>query len=277
MDLYVSLLQSQTMLWLAFFALEILWPADRALPVRSIVRNLAYYVVGLAALLKLQDVAGPWFGALLASCGGGLMPNLISPPKTLLGHLAFGVAFAVTWDIWQYWMHRWQHTSAILWQTHRFHHTDTALNATSQGRNHLLHHALFLIGFVPVLLFWGGMTPHAFAVFLMFRVWGLVNHANVRLNLGRATPWIAGPQWHRIHHSVEPAHRDRNFATFFPFIDKWFGTYYEPKRGEFPATGLTGGDDEGDLVSATTGPLLAWYRSVARWWEASRPAIDAKT
>ncbi len=88
------------------------------------------------------------------------------------------------------------------------------------------------------MLLFGTLSPHAFVAFLLFRCWGFVNHANVRIDFGPLTGVIAGPQWHRIHHSTDPHHRDRNFATFFPFIDRLFGTYYAPAVGEYPATGL---------------------------------------
>jgi sterol desaturase/sphingolipid hydroxylase (fatty acid hydroxylase superfamily) len=54
---------------------------------------------------------------------------------------------------------------------------------------------------------------------------------------GAATPLLAGPQWHRIHHSTQPEHANRNFAAFFPFLDTLFGTYYAPRAGEYPPTG----------------------------------------
>jgi len=31
---------------------------------------------------------------------------------------------------------------------------------------------------------------------------------------------------------------DKNFAAFFPVIDILFGTYYRPRRDEYPRTGI---------------------------------------
>ncbi len=95
----------------------------------------------------------------------------------------------------------------------------------------------------------------------MFRLWGYFNHANIRLNLGVLTPVISGPQWHRIHHSIRPEHRNRNFATFFPVIDIIFGTYYRPAPDEYPETGLSDGDTVGFLQDVTYEPLRVWARS----------------
>ena len=96
----------------------------------------------------------------------------------------------------------------------------------------------------------------------MFRLWGVVNHANLRLNFGIFIPLISGPQWHRIHHSIEPEHQDKNFAAFFPFIDIIFGTYYRPQKDEYPDTGLVEETAESDLWGATFSPLIKWYEMV---------------
>lgn len=86
-----------------------------------------------------------------------------------------------------------------------------------------------------------------------------MNHANIRIGFGPAAIILASPQWHRIHHSSDPRHRDVNFATFFPMIDWLFGTYYQPARDEYPATGLTGGRTASDLHLATIDPLRTWF------------------
>jgi sterol desaturase/sphingolipid hydroxylase (fatty acid hydroxylase superfamily) len=167
----------------------------------------------------------------------------------------------VLWDLWQYWLHRLQHTVPFLWQTHRFHHTETALNATSQTRHHFLSYLLSVIFYLPMLVIFGGQSPPYLAAFVMFRLWGFVNHANVRLNIGLLTPIISGPQWHRIHHSKLLEHQNRNFATFFPFIDVVFGTYYCPRKDEYPVTGLIEEVPVKLLREATIAPFVACYQA----------------
>ena len=107
---------------------------------------------------------------------------------------------------------------------------------------------------------WGSLTPHFAATFLMFRLWGFVNHANTRLDLGFLTPIISGPHWHRIHHSTSAEHYDKNFAAFFPFIDILFGTYYRPHKDEYPPTGIPTHDFSGHLSEATIAPFVGFYR-----------------
>jgi sterol desaturase/sphingolipid hydroxylase (fatty acid hydroxylase superfamily) len=97
----------------------------------------------------------------------------------------------------------------------------------------------------------------------MFRLWGFVNHANLRLHLGPLTALVSNPQWHRIHHSISIEHRDKNFAAFFPVIDIMFGTYYRPHKHEYPATGVAAASRSGDFVQATAGPFLSFRQMIS--------------
>jgi sterol desaturase/sphingolipid hydroxylase (fatty acid hydroxylase superfamily) len=69
-----------------------------------------------------------------------------------------------------------------------------------------------------------------------------------------------GPQIHRIHHSVLPQHRDKNYAVWFPLWDVLFGTYYHPARDEFPPTGVKGETEIKSLWEAETYTLRQWWK-----------------
>jgi sterol desaturase/sphingolipid hydroxylase (fatty acid hydroxylase superfamily) len=75
-------------------------------------------------------------------------------------------------------------------------------------------------------------------------------------------PWLdrvlVTPQVHRIHHSIDPVHHNRNFADALPIFDIVFGTYHRPAKEEFPPTGL--GDEyraPRSIWSAQMGPVLS--------------------
>jgi sterol desaturase/sphingolipid hydroxylase (fatty acid hydroxylase superfamily) len=238
-SLYLSVLLSTLPIALVCFGVERLRPAERGQSVAATARNAAYFCLILAFSLGLGQAAGPLYAWLLPRAGVELLPRLLPEPRTPAGLVVATLVYAFIWDLWQYGVHRWQHASALLWRTHRLHHDENALNASAQGRHHPAHHILNAILYLPIFLLLGGMSPPAAAAFVMFRIYGFLNHANLRLSLGRATPFIAGPQWHRIHHSCLREHADRNFATFFPVIDLIFGTYYGPAADEYPPTGLT--------------------------------------
>jgi sterol desaturase/sphingolipid hydroxylase (fatty acid hydroxylase superfamily) len=260
MHLYVSTLETAALLMLGFYLLERFVPGESQ-PAGGRIFNYLYYPFLLAWVISLQYLLAPLYVRGMGVVNGGLAPHVVGPVSGVPGAVGFALVFALIWDTWQYTVHRWQHRSAFLWQTHKLHHDDAAVNSSSQGRNHLLHYAVFALMYLPMAMLFGSLAPHAVAAFLMFKFWGFALHMNVRVELGVLTPFIAGPQYHRIHHSRLPEHLDKNFATFFPVIDMVFGTYYRPARNEFPPTGLATGRPEPLSSAATFSPLLEWYRT----------------
>lgn len=258
---FAGLLGSTFLFALVFYLLELSAPAELRQPFRKRLSNLAYTPFVLAwIVIILQPVFGVLFTRLLGTTGRGLLPALTGPRSGVPAQVLFALFFAVAWDVWQYWVHRLQHSVPVLWETHKFHHSDTALNSSSQARHHCLSQLLYVALYLPLLVLFGSQSPHFVAAFAMFRVWSFVNHANLRLDLGPLTPLVSGPQWHRLHHSKRAEHRDKNFAAFFPFIDLLFGTYYGPGRGEYPPTGLPDQEETSFLREATVSPFAALAR-----------------
>lgn len=223
---------------IALFTLgEIGWPAigdngahDRFvnIAIGLIVSVFAFVCTALTAILA----TAVWRDGLV----GMLSPGWRSGAAGLAISV---VAYGVVWDFFQYWFHRWQHMSPALWPSHRVHHSDDGVNATTALRRSVLELLLIFVFILVPTAFVAGVdetaAPIAFAVFYG---WGFFNHANIRLSLGPLTPVLSGPQWHRLHHGQDRAYRDRNFAAYFPVFDILFGTYRAPRRGEFPTTGL---------------------------------------
>jgi len=257
--LYLNLICSVLVLTIVFYVLERLAPAEDQTITKRLF-NWSYYPLFLAWVLALQVILAPAYSYFLRVSGGGLLSKIFSPPRGFVAQLLFALLFAVVWDLWQYWIHRWQHAWPLLWETHKFHHSETALNSSAQARHHFLNAILFAVLYVPLLILFGWLTPHFVASFVMFRVWGFVNHANLRLQFGSLTPLISSPPWHRIHHSVFAQHHNKNFAAFFPFIDLLFGTYYRPLKGEYPPTGLSPEQYSGNLREATVAPFAGLYQ-----------------
>jgi sterol desaturase/sphingolipid hydroxylase (fatty acid hydroxylase superfamily) len=99
------------------------------------------------------------------------------------------------------------------------------------------------------------MLPAVYTGWLMF------THSNWKLSLGPLTPVFCGPQLHRTHHSNLPEHHNKNFAQNFPIIDILFGTYYGPRRDEFPTTGVGQRTAQASIGEITLSPFQAWARS----------------
>lgn len=261
---YGNILLAVFILTVIFSFLELLAPAEKGQALSKRLFNLLYLPFALALILLLQILFIPYYSQALGIVGGGLLPEFINAQSGIVANVLFALLYAVVFDIWQYWAHRLQHTVSLFWETHKFHHSETALNASTVARHHVLSNLLFMILYLPVLILLGPQTPHFIALFLMFKLWGFVNHANVRVDLGPLTSIIAGPQWHRIHHSLYREHHNKNYAAFFPFIDILFGTHHRPARNEYPPTGLSSKEGDDFLREATILAFANWYKMTAK-------------
>ena len=252
--------------------IERLLPAQRKQPLRHIAFNLGY----VAFVIFLNTLILPPLMALMQPIvrAHGLAIPLAFPDGAgwqVLQALAFFFIF----DFFYYWFHRAQHTLAIAWPLHKLHHSEVSVNITTTLRHHWLEEPLriWLILLPMGLLFDQKPVTVGWIASAMMLV-GYYVHLNIRLPLGPLTPVIAGPQWHRIHHSVEPQHKDRNFASLFPVFDLVFGTYCRPRKGEYPATGLHSAEDLNGPLRATLSPFRDWHTMFRRRRESAADKIE---
>jgi sterol desaturase/sphingolipid hydroxylase (fatty acid hydroxylase superfamily) len=266
LETYLGTIGPMVALSLLLLPLEWIAPAEPGQPAGRLLFNLIYGPLVLAFALSALIAVAPAYALVSDAAGGGLVP--VFEGTGLWSLILFALAYGFAWDLIQYWLHRMQHAVPFLWEMHRFHHEETALNAFAYPRGHFLGVIAVILFNLPVVLLFGTRSPHAAAAFLMFPLWGYFTHANLRLGFGPLTPLLASPQWHRIHHSALPEHRDRNFSTLFPVIDIAFGTYHRPAPGAYPPTG-TGGEPLGNLRGATIEPFVIWWRMLKTWRERS--------
>lgn len=155
-------------------------------------------------------------------------------------------------DLAGYATHRLFHRQP-LWRFHAIHHSSESLDWLAAARVHPLNEAisrvlqlapLVLLGFDPRVV--AGAVPLLtfYAIFL---------HANVRWDFGPLRYVIAGPRFHRWHHTSEQEGLDRNFAGLFPAIDLLFGTFYMPAGRQPETFGVIG-----DAVPAGFVAQMAW-------------------
>ncbi|MCF6301432.1 MAG: sterol desaturase family protein [Proteobacteria bacterium] len=174
-------------------------------------------------------------------------------------------SFLFIFDFFYYWFHRFQHKSTLLWAQHQFHHADTALNITTGNRHHWLEDSLrIFIILIPMSVLFSFKSEHTGLIWSGFMLWGYFIHLNLKLDLRWLTPVFGGPQLHRIHHSNLKPHLDKNFAAFFPIYDIVFGSFYWPKKDEYPTTGLYDGLDMNSLSSANFYPFQYWFRRLKK-------------
>jgi sterol desaturase/sphingolipid hydroxylase (fatty acid hydroxylase superfamily) len=173
----------------------------------------------------------------------------IPPELEQLWHPLFNYPFAtflvyvVMLDFGEYWRHRLQHRLPWWWALHSVHHDQRQMTLWSDDRNHILDDMLALAwgGTLAMVI---GVPPGEYPLVLIgFRMIESLSHTNVRLGFGRwGSVLVVGPQYHRVHHSIEhaaaPFDRARgcNFAIIFPIWDVIFGTWR--RDGDYPRTGV---------------------------------------
>jgi sterol desaturase/sphingolipid hydroxylase (fatty acid hydroxylase superfamily) len=245
-----------------FLVLERLIPARRnphsrefAADIRA---NLAFIVLNPVALFLGALLSGPVAGYL---GGPHFRLDLTSFPGDPVSRFALAFVPMFVFDFFYYWFHRCQHAWPWLWQVHRLHHSEAALNVTTNYRHHWLEEFFraFLI-FLP-MNWLVGITPASSAVAaILIGQWSSFFHANIRVGLGPLTPIVSGPQYHRIHHSIESKHAGKNFAAFFPLWDWLFRTYWRPAKVEWPETGLPETNGVWGLREFVLSPFEGWWQ-----------------
>ena len=140
--------------------------------------------------------------------------------------LLFSIIF-VLGDFKNYIDHYLKHKIGSLWTVHMYHHSATSLNLITTYRFHFLGTGVSMI-FNALFFALIGASPEIFTeIYLLTMIWGILLHGDFKFNFGWLGRWIfVTPQLHKIHHSVEKKHFDKNFGTIFIIWDRIFGTYH---------------------------------------------------
>jgi sterol desaturase/sphingolipid hydroxylase (fatty acid hydroxylase superfamily) len=233
-------------------AIEWLRPAQPDQPSESVRFNLKYALVNVGASWLFAPFAGAVAVFLVNRAGGGFI-QLRSDGWWFPVSLS---VYLVMKDLLEYFWHRSQHSIPVLWAMHSLHHSDEAFNVSTGWRHFWFEGVLRIAVVFPIL---GIIFETPVAILNTAAILYTLNHAwahlNIRLSLGRWKLWVMNPQYHRLHHSVEPEHWNRNFADLFPVIDVIFGTASVPRSDEFPATGLVPHERPKSVFDAVIWPL----------------------
>lgn len=158
----------------------------------------------------------------------------------VVGWLVAAFLVSMAGNFFYYWFHRAQHTFPALWHFHKVHHSIREMSATTSYHHvteDLFQYVLvafpmsFLLGVEAGTVPWIVLTiagTHSYFI-----------HSNAAINLGPLRYVIGENRFHRLHHSLDPRHFNRNFGTTTPLWDVLFGTAYFPKPGEWPEVGLS--------------------------------------
>ena len=205
---------------------------------RHLIPNLALAALTIAFSAALN--IGMLLGLVWLEARGWGLLNLIMLPAAV--EIVIVVAAL---DLAWYATHVSMHKSTLLWRFHAVHHSDPAVDVTTTIRQHpgeTVIRYLYLAAFGFAV----GASPLAFAI---YRAWsalhGLFEHANIRLPqwLDTAITFVfSSPNMHKVHHSRDQRHADRNYTNIFSIWDRLFGTFTPARLGRDVDYGLEGFD-----------------------------------
>jgi len=230
---------SSPALWLFVvfvIVLERLWPADPDQPIFSggLWQDFIWFNLDIAVNVALIPAIATLLRAGLDLVTGG--HNLAVGADWPTASKVIASALAV--DLLFYIKHRFMHRVPGLWHFHAIHHSQREMNILTDRRQHLVEQLLIQI-MVLIPLIGLGMKPFpVMAVGTSLLGHSLFIHSNVRTNFGKLGAIFVSPQYHRIHHSMEPRHFDRNFGAYVTLWDRMFGTHYRASPDEYPRTGV---------------------------------------
>jgi len=236
-------------LLIPFVILEQLLPAGARPRLGDYILNILISLTTLVLTLPLSVFAGAGGAYVREKLGltpfGFSFGTLGEIPHVggALEILAILAATMVLHDLWFYWSHRIEHKVPFLWEFHKLHHSDERMSSSTWARDHFLQSVwrsifpAFTFGLVLQLEVQEAGQVGLYAA-LLTSLLSMFYHSGVRLHLPWMNRVLVTPQVHRIHHSTDPKHHDKNFADFLPIFDIVFGTYHAPQRNEFPETGL---------------------------------------
>lgn len=236
-------------------------PADR---LRHAGRNLTL-AAGNAVLLGLCFGGAVHFMAERTALHGWGLLNRFEPPSGVRL-----VAALVLLDAWLYVWHRLNHRVPLLWNFHRVHHSDDAMDATTAVRFHtgeMALSALLRLLLIPLL---GLEMVHIFLHEAIVTAITLFHHADISLGPGDAPlrRLLVTPDLHKVHHSQVPAETNSNYAVLLSAWDRMGGTYREPDATSTLRLGLD------DIPPALSRTLLGLLRTPFVRLPPARPPVE---
>jgi sterol desaturase/sphingolipid hydroxylase (fatty acid hydroxylase superfamily) len=174
-------------------------------------------------------------------------------------------------DSTQYLAHWIRHKVGPLWHIHAVHHSETDLNPAAHFRNHPFDPvAASLIRYLPVTILGGSVWTGTF-LFYFETLWGTFVHSDLPIGFGPLKYIFVTPPFHRIHHSIEARHWDKNFGEYLVVWDWLCGTACFDFEDSF-ALGVHGFPVKPVPRVTVTGIVGTWCRLI--WYPVQTLAVN---
>jgi sterol desaturase/sphingolipid hydroxylase (fatty acid hydroxylase superfamily) len=186
----------------------------------------------------------------------GMAPLVRVPVVGWLGTVAAVAAYLLAYDFTGYWLHRALHQ--YLWPVHVLHHCQTELNAANSYGHYTERAFRILVFALPLSVVQFDVPVIPWFIIGAREVLELYIHSPTEFHFGPLRRLMVDNRFHRIHHSLEPRHFDKNFAVLFSFWDSLFGTAYWPSADEWPRTGVAGLKPPRTIGQYLVYPFTSW-------------------
>lgn len=206
----------------ALFALVELWAPFRPPQRHRWGANLGLLVLGSLLVRLVFPLAATGVALWAQQRGWGVLHHIALPWYVEV------VAALLVLDCGIYFQHRLFHRLPCLWQLHRVHHADTALDVTTGLRFHPIELLLSMLIKSLLILFVGAPFVAVLAFEVLLNACSMFNHSNIVLPpwLERRLRWLLiTPSLHRIHHSRRGEESLSNFGFSVPWWDRLFGSF----------------------------------------------------
>lgn len=196
---------------------------------RSARMDLFYYLLDAFKLFSLVSFLVT-FGVCYALVG--LIQGLWSEPLLPMvnEHVKFVLVFLLS-DLKNYVRHYVFHRVDFLWNLHAVHHSATSFTVFTTSRGHFIELEISrFFDVLPLMLL--GLPLHTyFLLRFIVQVQQLIIHSSIASDWGWIGRYVlVSPAAHRVHHSIEERHFNRNYASIFIFWDRLFGTYHKAEK-----------------------------------------------
>ncbi len=174
-------------------------------------------------------------------------------PNTLLS----GIVLFVIVDFAWYLYHRSAHNVRLLWTFHHTHHQTDDFNFSLGLRVSFLQQIVRTFFWLPIAAL--GFDPKAILVAIFFQsFYQFFLHTELFDFPAFTRAVFVSPQSHKLHHSNQKQHLNRNFGGVFIIWDKMFGTYQSPYTGEAITLSTTEDVEMLSPLHAYFAPFLIW-------------------